>query len=131
MITALTTMGKILGDTSNVAGGTSGAIQTNFNDSVTNAFSTPPKAAMVFEADFVGGVITSSTKAKPRTGFNTFTFPSIDGPKYSDAVEIGGDLIVTFRDNPAIRAFAKFLTTSPAPRQRGPSRAASGPATTR
>ncbi|HEX3453533.1 MAG TPA: extracellular solute-binding protein [Gaiellaceae bacterium] len=110
VITALNTMAKILGDTSNIAGGTSGALQYNFNDSVTNAFSSPPKAAMVFEADFVGGVIASSTKAKPKTGFNTFTFPSIT-PKYSSAVEIAGDLIVTFRDNPAIEAFVKFLTT--------------------
>jgi ABC-type glycerol-3-phosphate transport system substrate-binding protein len=110
VITALKTMAKILGDTSNIAGGTSGALQYNFNDSVTNAFSTPPKAAMVFEADFVGGVIASSTKAKPKTGFNTFTFPSIT-PAYSSAVEIAGDLIVTFRDNPAIEAFVKFLTT--------------------
>jgi ABC-type glycerol-3-phosphate transport system substrate-binding protein len=110
VITALKTMAKILGDTSNIAGGTSGALQYNFNDSVTNAFSTPPKAAMVFEADFVGGVIASSTKAKPKTGFNTFTFPSIT-PAYSSAVEIAGDLIVTFHDTPAIRAFVKFLTT--------------------
>jgi ABC-type glycerol-3-phosphate transport system substrate-binding protein len=110
VIVALKTMAKILSDTSNIAGGTSGALQYNFNDSVTNAFSTPPKAAMVFEADFVGGVIASSTKAKPVTGFNTFTFPSIT-PRYSNAVEIAGDLIVTFRDNPAIEAFVKFLTT--------------------
>ena len=110
VIAALKTMAKVIGDTSNVAGGTSGAIQTNFNDSVTNAFSTPSKAAMVFEADFVGQVILQFTKAKPRTDFNTFTFPSI-APRYANAVEIAGDLIVTFRDNPAIRAFAKFLTT--------------------
>jgi ABC-type glycerol-3-phosphate transport system substrate-binding protein len=110
VITALTTMAKILGDTSNIAGGTSGAIQTNFNDSVTNAFSTPSKAAMVFEADFVAQVILQFTKAKARTGFNTFNFPSIT-PKYANAVEIAGDLIVTFRDNPAIEAFTKFLTT--------------------
>jgi ABC-type glycerol-3-phosphate transport system substrate-binding protein len=110
VITALKTMAKILGDTSNIAGGTSGAIQTSFNTSVTNTFSAPPKAAMVFEADFVGQVILQFTKAKAGTGFNTFTFPSIT-PKYSDAVEIAGDLIVTFRDNPAIRAFVKFLTT--------------------
>src|SRR6202007_3324562 len=75
--TALKTMAKIVGDTSNIAGGTSGALQYGFNDSVTNAFSSPPKAAMVFEADFVGGVITSSTKAKPKTGFHTFTWPPI------------------------------------------------------
>ncbi|HEV7132821.1 MAG TPA: extracellular solute-binding protein [Gaiellaceae bacterium] len=112
--TALTTMGKIIGDTGNLAGGTSGALQYGFNDSVTNAFATPPKAAMVFEADFVGGVVSSSTKAKPNTGFNTFTWPSITPGANASAVEIGGDLFVTFRDTPAIRAFVNFLATAPA-----------------
>jgi ABC-type glycerol-3-phosphate transport system substrate-binding protein len=109
--TALTSMAKIIGDTSNIAGGTSGALQYGFNDSVTNAFAQPPKAAMVFEADFVGGVITSSTKAKPATGFNTFTWPAIKPGPNAAAVEIGGDLFVTFRDTPAIRAFVNFLAT--------------------
>ena len=112
--TALKTMAKIVGDTSNIYGGTSGALQYGFNDSVTHAFSSPAKAAMVFEADFVGGVITSSTKAKPKTGFNTFTWPSITPGPDSSAVEIGGDLFVTFRDTPAIRAFVNFLATAPA-----------------
>jgi len=114
VITALKTMGKILGDTGNLAGGTSGALQYGFNDSVTNAFASPPKAAMVFEADFVGGVITSSTTAKANTGFNTFTWPSITPGADAGAVEIGGDLFVTFRDNPAIEAFVKYLATAPA-----------------
>jgi alpha-glucoside transport system substrate-binding protein len=109
--TALKTMAKIVGDTSNIYGGTSGALQYGFNDSVTNAFSTPAKAAMVFEADFVGGVITSSTKAKPKTGFNTFTWPSITPGPDASAVEIAGDLFVTFRDNPAIEAFVKYLAS--------------------
>ena len=77
VITALKTMAKILGDTANLAGGTNGALQYGFNDSVTNAFGTPSKAAMVFEADFVSGVILSSTKAKAGTGFNVVPFPSI------------------------------------------------------
>ena len=71
------------------------------------------KGAMVFEADFVGGVILSSTKAKAGTGFNTFTFPSIK-PAGAGGVEIAGDLFVTFRDTPAIRAFVSFLATAPA-----------------
>jgi alpha-glucoside transport system substrate-binding protein len=112
--TALTTMGKIVGDTGNLAGGTSGALQYGFNDSVTNAFAQPPKAAMVFEADFVGGVITSSTKAKAKTGFNTFTWPAITPGANASGVEIGGDLFVTFRDTPAIRAFVRYLATAPA-----------------
>jgi ABC-type glycerol-3-phosphate transport system substrate-binding protein len=112
--TALMSMAKIVGDTGNLAGGSSGALQYGFNDSVTNAFAQPPKAAMVFEADFVGGVISSSTKAKPKTGFNTFTWPAITPGPNASAVEIGGDLFVTFRDTPAIEAFVKFLATAPA-----------------
>jgi alpha-glucoside transport system substrate-binding protein len=113
VITALKTMAQVVGDTGNIAGGSSGALQYGFNDSVTNAFADPPKAAMVFEADFVGGVILSSTKAKAATGFNAFTFPTIK-PAGSGGVEIAGDLFVTFRDTPAIRAFVKFLATAPA-----------------
>jgi maltose-binding protein MalE len=112
--TALKTMAQVLGNSSNLAGGTSGALQYGFNDSVTNAFSSPAKAAIVFEGDFVGGVITSSTKAKPGTGFNAAPFPSIKAGPNASAVEIGGDLFVTFRDTPAIEAFVKFLATAPA-----------------
>jgi len=111
---ALKTMAGILGDSSNLAGGTSGALQYNFNDSVTNAFSSPPKAATVFEGDFVAGVILSSTKAKPATGFNVVPFPAITPGADAGAVEIGGDLLVTFRDTPAIEAFVKFLATAKA-----------------
>jgi ABC-type glycerol-3-phosphate transport system substrate-binding protein len=107
---ALQDMVKILGDPANIQGGTDGALQTSFNRSVTNVFSSPPKAAMVFEGDFVRGVIASSTSAKPGTGFSEFTWPSI-APKDASSVEIGGDLIVAFKDNPAIEAFVKYLAT--------------------
>ena len=112
--TALTLMSKIIGDSSNLTGGTSGALQTDFPTCVTNAFGTPSKGAIVLEADFVGGTILSSTKAKPGTGFNAVPFPSITKGAPASAVEIGGDLLVTFRDTPAIRAFVKFLATAPA-----------------
>jgi ABC-type sugar transport system, periplasmic component len=104
-------MAQVIGNSGNLAGGTSGALQYGFNDSVTNAFSSPAKAATVFEGDFVAGVILSSTKSKAITGFNVATFPSITAGANAGAVEIGGDLFVTFRDNPAIEAFVKFLAT--------------------
>jgi hypothetical protein len=107
-------MVQILGSPGQLAGGTSGALQYGFNDSVTNAFTSPPKAATVFEGDFVAGVILSSTKAKPGSGFNAVPFPSITAGPDAGAVEIGGDLLVTFRDTPAIEAFVKFLATAPA-----------------
>ena len=120
---ALKTMAQVLGDTSNIVGGTSGALQTDFPTSVNNVFQTPPKAAMVIEGDFVPGVAT--VKAKPASDYNEFAFPSINGSKPS--VVIGGDTIVTFKDTPAIRAFVKFLATPGGGRRSG--RSAAGFAT--
>ncbi len=106
---ALKTMAEILGDTANVAGGTSGALQTDFPTSVSQVFASPPKAAMVFEGDFVAGVITSSTKAAPITDFNEFAFPPIGT---SGAVVMGGgDTAVMFKDSPAARALITYLAT--------------------
>jgi len=111
---AMKTMGSIIGDSGNLAGGTSGAVQTDFPTCVTDAFSTPSKGAIVFEADFVGGAITSSTKAKPGTDFNAAVFPAITPGADASSVEIGGDMMVAFRDTPAVEAFMKFLATAPA-----------------
>jgi hypothetical protein len=106
--TALRTMGKIFSDSGNIAGGTSGALQTVFADSVTQAFGPNPKAAMVLEADFVGGTITGSTDAKPGTDFNYFPFPAIAKGSASRLL-VGGDAVVMFRDKPAIRALMKYF----------------------
>ena len=112
VIAALKTMAQVIGDSGNLAGGQSGAIQNGFNDSVTAAFGDPSKGAIVFEGDFVAGVILSSTKAKAGTGFNVAPFPVVKaGSSGSNGVEIGGDLFVTFRDTPAIRAFVNYLAT--------------------
>jgi len=106
---ALTEMGKILGDTDNIAGGTQGALQTDFPTSVTQVFADPPKAAQVIEADFVAGEIVNSTKAKPETGFNEFDFPSINGS--APAVVGGGDQVVMFKDSPAAQALVEYLAS--------------------
>jgi ABC-type glycerol-3-phosphate transport system substrate-binding protein len=108
---ALQYMAKIIGDTSNIVGGTSGALQTDYPTCVDKAFSDPPKAAMVLQGDFVGLEILQATKAKPNTGFNVVPFPAITPGADAKAVETGGDLIVTFKDNPAVEAFVKYLAT--------------------
>ena len=65
---ALKTMAQVFKDSGNIAGGTSGALTTVFADSVTQAFGDNPKAAMVLEGDFVGGIITASTKCEAGDG---------------------------------------------------------------
>src|SRR5919109_1984160 len=99
---ALAEMAKIFSDTDNIAGGTQGALQTDFPTSVTQVFAAPPKAAQILEADFVEGEILNSTKAKPETGFNVFDFPSINDS--APAVVGGGDQLVMFKDSQAARA---------------------------
>jgi hypothetical protein len=105
--TALKTMAQIYGDTGNIVGGTSGALQALLADSVNNVFSTPPKAAMTFEGDFVPTAAT--VKAKPITGYNVFPFPSINGS--APAVVGGGDTVAMFKDTPAARALISYLAT--------------------
>jgi ABC-type glycerol-3-phosphate transport system substrate-binding protein len=106
---ALKTMAFFFTNPAYIAGGTSGALQTDFATSVTQAFASPPKAAMVLEGDFVAGVITGSTKAKPITDFNVFSFPSIGNSP--PAVVGGGDAVVLMKDTPAGRAMIRYLAT--------------------
>jgi alpha-glucoside transport system substrate-binding protein len=104
---ALTEMAKVVGDADNIAGGTQGALQSDFPTSVSNVFAEDPKAAMVIEGDFVPGVVESPLE--PETGYNVFGFPSInDSPP---VVVGGGDLAIMFDDTPAARAFIEYLAS--------------------
>ncbi len=106
---ALTIMGDVLKNPKYIAGGYSGALQTDFPTSVSQVFQSNPKAAMVFEGDFVQGVIQDSTNAKPGTDYNVFDFPSINGS--ANTVVGGGDTVVMFKDSPATQAFIKYLAS--------------------
>ena len=111
VVKALQTMAQVLGDTGNIAGGTSGALQTDFPTSVSNVFAASPKAAMVMEGDFVPGVL-STNPLQPKTGYDVFAFPEINGAK--NVVVGGGDELMMFRDTPAIRALVSYLATGEA-----------------
>jgi len=105
--TALTEMAKVFSDSSNIAGGTSGALQTDFPTSVSNVFAPDPKGAQVIEADFVPGSV--KTTLKPETGYNMFPFPSVNGSP--ESVVTKGNVIIIFRDSPAVQAFVRYLVT--------------------
>jgi alpha-glucoside transport system substrate-binding protein len=108
VIKALTYMSQVIGDTQNILGGTAGALQSTFAQSVA-AVITPdtPKAAMVIEGDFVPNDATAGAIALK--DYNAFTFPSINSSP--PTAEASGDTIIAFRDTPAIEAFMKYLTT--------------------
>jgi alpha-glucoside transport system substrate-binding protein len=106
---ALTVMADVVGDSDLIAGGTSGALQTDFTGSVTQMFADPPEGAMLFEGNFVGGVINGETKSKVGPDADFFDFPSIDGS--APAVMGGGDLAALLKDSEGGRELIKFLAT--------------------
>lgn len=108
---SLQDMAQVVGDTGNIYGGPSGALQTDFPTCVDYAFDTPPKAAYNLQGDFVSLEILQATKAKPAKDFNVVPFPAITSGANAKAVETGGDLIITFHDTPAVEAFMKYLAS--------------------
>jgi alpha-glucoside transport system substrate-binding protein len=64
---------------------------------------------MVYEGDFVSGVITGETSAKLGTDADSFAFPSIQGSPPS--VVAGGDVAVLLRDSEGGKALIRFLAT--------------------
>jgi len=94
----------------NVYGGLSGALNTDFPTSATNIVGTSPKAAIVYEGDFVEGNLTGATPPMvPGTDFNFFPFPDINGS--SNMVMGGGDVAVRLTDNTAGSELIKYLAS--------------------
>ncbi|MEU3650059.1 ABC transporter substrate-binding protein [Lentzea sp. NPDC034063] len=109
---ALQALAQLFGAPQLVEGGSAGALQTEFAKSVTNVFGSQRNAAMVFEGDFVSGVISANTSANLGTEAKFFPFPSVAGSK--DAVVAGGDMAVQFKDDAATTAFMEYLASAEA-----------------
>ncbi|MFQ5949034.1 MAG: carbohydrate ABC transporter substrate-binding protein, partial [Acidimicrobiia bacterium] len=106
---ALAILGELIGVEENVALGLSGATEVSFLESVRLVFSENPQAAVVYEADFVAGVILSDTTARPGADFDFFPWPSIDGSP--PAVVGGGDVAVVLRNSPGAMQLISYLAT--------------------
>ncbi|SFB79681.1 ABC transporter substrate-binding protein [Streptomyces aidingensis] len=95
---ALTTLGELFGRPALLAGGTDGALRTDFPNSVTKVFADleSPEAAMVYEGDFVGTVISDSTDAVIGEDAQVFPFPAVgdEAPVVS-----GGDVAVAISES--------------------------------
>ncbi|WP_326780510.1 ABC transporter substrate-binding protein [Streptomyces longwoodensis] len=106
---ALTTLAQVWGKKDWIAGGPAGALQVEFPASVTQTFTggDQPKAAMVYEGDFVQ-VNIADTKEKVGTGAKVFPFPAVGG---TAPVVSGGDAAVILKDSKGAQALATFLAS--------------------
>ena len=107
---AMETLGRVF-QPQFMPGGRGSALQTEFTDSVVNVFGDDPKADIVFEADFVAGVVTESTSATVGEDALFFPFPSMGG---ASSVITGGDTVIALSDRPATAALVRFLASSQA-----------------
>ncbi|MFD7667574.1 ABC transporter substrate-binding protein [Streptomyces sp. NPDC059788] len=109
---ALTALGRLFGTPGLLAGGNSGALQTQFPASVTQTFSggDQPKAAMVSSADYAATNI-AQTKAKVGTDAKVFPFPAVGS---RSPVVTGGDAAVALKDTKGAQALLTFLASTDA-----------------
>ncbi len=106
---ALTTLAQVWGKKDYVAGGATGALQTDFPASVTQVFTggDQPKAGMVYEGDF-SQVNIVQAGAKVGTDAKVFPFPAVGDIA---PVVSGGDAAVILKDSEAAQALATFLAS--------------------
>jgi len=90
-------------------GGPAGALRTSFPASVTNAFRSPARAAMVMEGDFVGGFLPAGPGDPPGTGIDVFPFPGTYGGL--PVVVGGGDVAVRMTSRRGAADLLRYLAT--------------------
>ncbi|MFE0738916.1 ABC transporter substrate-binding protein [Streptomyces sp. NPDC058855] len=112
---ALKTLAELFGRPELLAGGTSGALQTEYPASVTQTFTggDRPKGAMVFEGDFAA-VNIAQTEAKIGTDAKVFPFPAVE-PGAAPVVT-AGDAAVALKDTKGAQALLAFLASPDAAR---------------
>ena len=102
---ALRTLGKLLTGEGHLLEGPDGALRTTFVESVQQVFSEEASATMIYEGDFVPGIVAKETTSSISPEF--FEFPSIDGS--APVVVGGGDVAVAFNELAETMAFLEFL----------------------
>ncbi|MET8678464.1 ABC transporter substrate-binding protein [Streptomyces sp. NPDC004647] len=112
VVKALTTLREVFQDKKLVAGGGAEALRTDFPESVEQVFGSEPKAGMVYEGDFVGGLVSGQFKKKVGEDAKFFPFPAIDGGKAP--VVGGGDAATVLRagkNREAAQKLVEFMAT--------------------
>jgi len=104
---------KLLGDywrtPGTILGGPSGATQVSFTQSIADVFGTSPKAAMLFEGDFVAAEINKLGQFKVGETVKFFAWPSVEGS--APAVVTAGDQAVQLKNTPEASALMAYLAS--------------------
>jgi alpha-glucoside transport system substrate-binding protein len=108
---AIAEMVKILND-QYVAGGVDTVLGISFVDSIGRVFGKNPKAEMLYEGGFVGGIALDQVNPslKPGTDIDFFEFPQFT-PENEGLVVGGGDVASAFVNNEDVKKLLEYLAT--------------------
>jgi alpha-glucoside transport system substrate-binding protein len=108
---AVNEMVKIVND-QYMAGGIDTVLGISFVDSIGRVFGKNPKAEMLYEGGFVGGIAIGevNTSLKPGEDIDFFEFPQIDPAQSVDVVG-GGDVAAAFVNNEDVAKLMDYLAT--------------------
>jgi alpha-glucoside transport system substrate-binding protein len=108
---ALTEMTKVLND-ENVAGGIDTVLGISFVDSIGRVFGKNPRAEMLYEGGFVGGIAIDQVNPdlKPGTDIDWFEFPEINA-EHGNPLVGGGDVAAAFVNNEDVSKLIEYLST--------------------
>ena len=107
---ALAEMAKVVGDPDNIAGGTDGALQTDFPTSVSQVYADPPSR----RPGDRGRLRRRQHRRLDERPARPTTSTSLISPSIGDTGDVivgGGDTLIMFKDSPAAEALIKYLTT--------------------
>lgn len=96
VIKALKTFGKLFKGGDLVAGGGAEALRTDLNESVGAVYGKDQKAAMVYEGDFVAGIISGEFNRKVDDDADFFEFPPVGKDNQAPTIS-GGDAAVAMK----------------------------------
>ncbi|MDQ6918735.1 MAG: ABC transporter substrate-binding protein [Candidatus Dormibacteraeota bacterium] len=107
-----TSFGQVLGPgSSNVYGGPSYVVNTNFGEVGNHMFSTPPGCYMLNQASFITDFfVKANSSLKPGVDFNFFALPDVN-TKYAGSHVVAADAWSMFKDTPQARELLKYLIT--------------------
>jgi alpha-glucoside transport system substrate-binding protein len=94
----------IVDNPKNIAGGTEGALLTNFADASTPLFNNPPGCYL----DHTAYIDNSKNTHRPGVDFSFFPFPTING---NNGVEVSADFAAVFRATPQAESLIRFLAS--------------------
>lgn len=103
--------GAVATDDSQVSGGPTSVLTTNFAESPKGLFTDPPACDLHVQGDWVGNAMTATIPGvKPLTDVDFFQFPPATSGE-QQPVEITGETLAAFTDTPQVQALMRYVAT--------------------